>query len=277
METETEPLLRSLVEKWTSHMAWRADFRQWQHRRLWQERYQQEHLRQLEWASGGELARQKVLDLGCGMGGLSVALALLGVKVLALDPNPEYLQITRLRGLRYGLCVTEVQALGEFLPFRDSSFDAVVAFDVLEHCARPRQLLEEVYRVLRDGGWALVTVTNRYAFRDPHYHMPFLNWLPRKIGEHLVRLRPKHGYSARDRQALGAMHYFGWREFVSLSRSCGFELRAFDVRIRSSRARAALGDVAEALGIYVPLYHLYRLLFRGTWTFKLTKPERPCR
>jgi SAM-dependent methyltransferase len=276
MGIEVEDRLRSLVEKWTSHMAWRADFQQWRHHRMWQERFQHDHIAQIDWASGGEIAGKKVLDLGCGMGGLSVALMLLGAKVFSMDPNWDYLEITKLRGRRYGLQVSAVQGVGEDLPFEGSSFDAVLAFDVLEHCSDPQRVLMEIYRVLRAGKWALVTVTNRFAFRDPHYHLPLVNWLPRSLGSTFVRLRPKCGYQALDRQALDAMHYFGWQEFVSLAHSCGFLFFPLDLRIRSRGIKGVIGDVAEKLGIYRSLYHIYRLAFRGTWTFKLVKPVTLC-
>lgn len=273
MDAEQEAKLQALVEKWTCHMAWRADFRQWQFRRLWQERFQDEHIGQINWASGGDILPKKMLDLGCGMGGLAVALTLKGAKVVPADPNPDYLEITRLRAQRYGLAVPVVRAVGETLPFRDCTFDAVVAFDVLEHCSDPGRLLGEIGRVLKPKGWALVTVTNRFAFRDPHFHMAGINWLPRRIASHLVKLRPKTAYGAADRQSLDAMHYFGWRGFISLAQSLGFAPEPVDVRRRSSGVKGKLGDVAEALGLYRSLYHIYRLAFRGTWTFKLTKLE----
>ena len=60
-------------------MRWRADFADWRERRLWQERYQADRLRQIE-RFCGPVAGRRVLDLGCGMGGLVVALRQAGAR-----------------------------------------------------------------------------------------------------------------------------------------------------------------------------------------------------
>ncbi len=276
MDPEREKQLAELVDRWTSHMAWRSDFQHWRLRRLWQERYQEEHILQIDWASGGDIEGKHVLDLGCGMGGLAVALSLLGARVVAMDPNLDYLNITRFRAARYNRGLALISAAGEALPFRRETFDAVLALDVIEHCDQPALLLAEVHRVLKSHGWALVTVTNRYAFRDPHYHLPLINWLPRSIGAGVAQLRSKEIYAARDRQSLRSMHYFRWNSFITLARRCGFEAIPFQWRIRSSGLKGMLGDAAQIVGLYRPAYNLYRLLFRGTWTFKLKKQALPC-
>jgi SAM-dependent methyltransferase len=52
---------------------------------------------------------------------------------------------------------------GGFLPFRDRSFDAVLALEVLEHVEEDRRLIAEMARVLRPGGLAVVSVPLRMA------------------------------------------------------------------------------------------------------------------
>jgi len=62
----------------------------------------------------------------------------------------------------------------------------VLAQDILEHVRDPHATLREIRRGLRADGIALITVINRFAWRDPHYHLYGINWLPRRWGELIV-------------------------------------------------------------------------------------------
>lgn len=61
-----------------------------------------------------------------------------------------------------------VQASAEQLPFPDQSFDGVGAFDLLEHLVEPATCLNEIRRVMRPGGWLLVTVPSFQRLWSPH-------------------------------------------------------------------------------------------------------------
>src|SRR5215210_1705994 len=86
-----EANLVAAIEPWLAHMTWRRDFDAWRERRIWQERYQGDHLRDVARALGGTVAGKTLLDLGAGMGGLSVALLTEfgpgGLRLQALDYN----------------------------------------------------------------------------------------------------------------------------------------------------------------------------------------------
>jgi 2-polyprenyl-3-methyl-5-hydroxy-6-metoxy-1,4-benzoquinol methylase len=215
--------IHAKIEAWTSHMPWRTDLEEWKNRRLWQEDYQEAKLSQFSHYSG-ILAGQRILDLGCGMGGLSVALSRAGAIVTALDPNADYCEITRLRAARYGLDLTIINSTGERLPLDDGSFDVVVCYDVLEHADSPDDLLREINRVLVPGGKAFLTITNRWVLKDPHYHLRFVNWMPRHLADHYItkRGRSKAGSAFGDRQSLSDMHYFTLAQFRNLARNLGF-------------------------------------------------------
>ena len=58
---------------------------------------------------------------------------------------------------------------GDTLPFQDASIDNLVCFEVLEHVFNFNRLIEEMYRVLRPGGKALITV----PFAFPEHEKPF--------------------------------------------------------------------------------------------------------
>ena len=100
MQNENEQKLRDLVVKLTESFSWRKDFSEWQKGRIWQENYQENIINFLE-RFIPDLKNKKMLDLGCGMGGFLVAMKRKGYDIQGLDPNPDYCEITKLRGKRY--------------------------------------------------------------------------------------------------------------------------------------------------------------------------------
>lgn len=98
-------------------------------------------------APGGRL-----LDIGCGMGGMLPDLSRHGTAV-GLDLSVESLQFCRKRGF------PEV-ALGDGyrLPFSDRCFDLVTLFDTVEHIDEDAWVFQEAARVAKEGGLVMVTV-----------------------------------------------------------------------------------------------------------------------
>lgn len=273
---ETELVAR--IDRWLGHMTWRPNFQSWREGRIWQERIQAERLALIA-RYGGALPGRRILDLGSGMGGTSVALALAGADVLACEYNPAYCGITRLRAARYGLALPVLNGAGERLPLADACFDLAICWDVVEHVQDPERLLAELARVLRPGGRALLTVINRYAYRDPHYHMPLLNWLPRPLAEALIerRGRSKRGADFSDRQRLSEMHYYTMRGFRRAAARHGFrvgDIREDRVRRGEGSAAGLKGrarDALRRLGLARPAYIAYRSLFQGTFELVLVR------
>lgn len=87
-----------------------------------------------------------VLDVGCGNGFIAHHLSsLLGKPVVGLDVGDS--TAAQIKYLPYD---------GRHFPVRDQSFDAVLLCYVLHHAGDPRLVLNEVSRVLRDGGLAII-------------------------------------------------------------------------------------------------------------------------
>ena len=273
--------LAALIDPWLQHMRWRPDWVEWRHKRLHSEQFQGEALAEVTRVAG-PIAGRPLLDIGCGMGGFAVAARLAGAEVTALDYNPAYCRITAARGAAHGLPAVVVRGAGEALPLPRAAFDLVTAWDVIEHVQRPADMLAEIARVLRPGGRAFMTAINRWAFRDPHYHWPLINYLPRPLAELLIRLggRSKRGAGFRDRQRLGEMHYFTFGAFRRLAARYGFtvvdldeeRIRRGEIAPRRARRRALLG-VVERLRLTLPLYRLYRSCYQGTFRLVLIREQ----
>jgi 2-polyprenyl-3-methyl-5-hydroxy-6-metoxy-1,4-benzoquinol methylase len=282
--------LEAAIDPWLAHMRWRADFAEWREGRLWQEKKQQgtlNHLRSfLRFAdqhsdngnaagaqSSDVLSGRLILDLGCGMGGLTTALALSGASVQPLDFNPHYCRITRLRGTRYGLDFSPINAEGEHLPFRDGQFDLIVCMDVLEHVEDPEKLLSEISRCLKPGGLCQLTAINRFAFRDPHYHVRFVNWLPRSLSESYLRLagRSKDNAHFADRQILSEMHYYRYGQLARLLARHGLASLAESGELKLKRQLTGWKGLLQRSRLLGLAYKTYRSCYKSTYVILAVK------
>lgn len=105
----------------------------------------------------------RILEIGGGQSGLT-ALLYPQSEVVNVDIEPAYARssLNQLTGTRF------VCADATSLPFPDASFDAVTMFDVLEHIPRDDEAALEALRVLRPGGFVVVSSPNEH-WRFPYY------------------------------------------------------------------------------------------------------------
>jgi len=148
---------------------------------------------------GDRLARGnvRILDIGCGAGANALELSAFG-EVTASDRSLDALAFVRSRGVE-----RVVAAEAPALPFEDSSFDIVTAYDVIEHVADDRTFVAELARVLAPGG--------ALAIHVPAW--PFL-W-----SRHDEVLEHKRRYTRRGlRELLGTsgldIETLGWTNFT---------------------------------------------------------------
>ena len=113
---------------------------------------------------------RKVLDVGCGKGGLIISCALRGADAIGIDVDPTELRIAKLRAQKVGdVNLQLILCSAGFLPFRSSLFDLVTATSVLEHVDNPERAVREMVRVLKSDGYIFITGPNPSFPREAHY------------------------------------------------------------------------------------------------------------
>lgn len=108
------------------------------------------------------LAGQRVIDVGCGGGILSEAMAHRGAEVTGIDLGEAALAAARRHQQESGLdidyqCISAEQ-MAEKSP---GAFDVVVCFEMLEHVPEPESVIRACARLVRPGGHVLFSTLNR--------------------------------------------------------------------------------------------------------------------
>lgn len=137
----------------------------------------------------GGIEGKRVVDVGCGGGILTEALARDGGDVLGIDLGEESLGVARLHRLESGVDadyrLIAVEALAAESP---ASFDVVTCMEMLEHVPAPEPVVTACARLLKPGGIAVFSTINR---NPKAYAMAILG------AEYLLRLLPRgtHDYA----------------------------------------------------------------------------------
>jgi SAM-dependent methyltransferase len=181
----------------------------------------------------GDQSIYTVLDAPCGGGMLASVLQQKDFNVLGLDieRNAE-----KLLGNAFQWADINLR-----LPLADHSFDLVVSVEGIEHLENPHSFLREANRVLKDGGWLILTTPNIVSLRS---RVRFMG----------------SGFFHRDSMPLNetsrhSLHHIGLRSFPQLRydlHTLGFHLR----QVASTHVK----PVSYLYGIFIPWMFLYTLI-----------------
>jgi len=204
-------------------------------------------------------ARHRILDLGCGTGGMSVAATRRYAQVVGVDVALRWLLIGHRRLVEEDVQLPLVCANAESLPFRSQRFDAVVADAVLEHVSDSARMRDESLRVLRPGGAFFFTTNNRFSILpEPHVRISAFGLRPRRLMEPVARRLRRTPYRVRlhsRRELRRVFRGFGevalpWYEAGELGPARERLRRLWERLRRIAVVRATLGPV-------VPQYFIY--------------------
>jgi 2-polyprenyl-6-hydroxyphenyl methylase / 3-demethylubiquinone-9 3-methyltransferase len=153
-----------------------------------------QYVERIAGAGNGGLRAVRALDVGCGGGILSEALARAGARVLGIDLSPEVLQVAELHALESAVAVEyRGVAVEDLAREQPRSFDLVTCMEMLEHVPDPAAIMQALATLARPGGDVIVSTLHRtpQAFLVAIVGAEHIaRVLPRGTHEYLKFIRP---------------------------------------------------------------------------------------
>jgi len=140
----------------------------------------------------------RVADIGCGNGAYTEVIAEDAASVVGLDLQTDFLRPFRER-VEFSENRLEVAcAAAESLPLRSNSIDGAFCIETLEHVTDDVRGLSELHRIVKPGGFVVLTVPNKWFIFETHglrggpisgNRIPLVSWLPRSIHSRIAAAR----------------------------------------------------------------------------------------
>jgi ubiquinone/menaquinone biosynthesis C-methylase UbiE len=126
-----------------------------------------QHLERYKFAASHLKPGQRILDIACGAGYGTALLLKHGCVVVGADYDEQAISDAQVKYKQGNF----VRANALDIPFEDSSFDALVSFETIEHFHDGNRFLSEVYRVLKPCGTFICSTPNLQYTSHPPYHI----------------------------------------------------------------------------------------------------------
>jgi len=208
----------------------------------------------------GDLAGRRLLDVGCGLGGKTVAYAESGAHAVGIDLLPENVEQSRRYAQARRSVVDFLVADAAALPAATATFDTVVANDAMEHFADPVSALREMARTVKAGGSIWIFFTPHYSPLGSHlYDWVYTPWC------HLLFTRPQLAGAIRSVLAQRNPHAAP----QELDARVGEIMASYDQDLNHMSIRRFLGIVRSVPSLRVSFLELRPAKFR--WLRPLTR------
>jgi len=200
------------------------------------------------------LNNSSILEIGCGTGSSTVALAEQGAKVVGIDIDKGGLTIAEERCKLYGLEVEFKNLNAIDLPgaFHGARFDFIIYFACLEHMTIAERLtsLEKTWDMLSAGGLLVIVETpNRLWYFDGHTSiLPFFHWLPNELAFKYSCFSPREAYREWYKD------YNESSEEKFLRRGRGVSFHEFDVAIKPAQDLKVISSLSSFKGFTYKLH-----------------------
>ena len=143
-----------------------------------------------------EAKDKQVLEIGTGNGAEAMMFASHGAHYTGVDLTDAALEATRRHLAVMGLTGRFQSENAERLSFADGSFDWVFSHGVLHHTPNTQTAINEVYRVLRPGGRAIIMLYHKHSF---NYYIRIMVYMRLRV---LFKILSRAGRWNRDRRAM---------------------------------------------------------------------------
>lgn len=167
-----------------------------------------------------DLNNIKIIEMGCGVGWQTVELARYCPNVVGIDTSENTLNLAKSYSKIENVTVTHKKCDACTTGYQDKYFDVAIASHLLEHSQSHEGPIKEAKRILKPDGIFFIASPNWLWPIEPHFELPFLHWVPKKIANKYVhrfkratdysevtkipnyfeitQLLKKHGFSTED-------------------------------------------------------------------------------
>ena len=199
------------------------------------------------------LRNASILEIGCGTGCSTVALAEQGAEVTAVDVDESSLVVASERCRAYGLNVdfahanaTQVHQL-----FAGRHFDYIIFYAALEHMTMEERMssMRATWQMLSPGDlWCVIETPNRLWYYDAHTSLlPFHMWLPDELAFAYSRFSPRQNYRERYRECTDE----GMLDFLRRGRGVSFhEFELAMEPLNALKIKSSLNTTSNRSGVW---------------------------
>jgi S-adenosylmethionine-dependent methyltransferase len=215
--------------------------------------------------------KASILEIGCGTGALTVALAEQGADVTAVDVDKNSLIVAKERCEIYGLeakfieaNAAEVKAL-----LRAAHFDCIIFPASLEHMTHEERLIamRDTWNMLeKDDFWCILSAPNRLWYYDSYTSsLPFFFWLPDDLALKYLQFSPRTEFS----QSYRASNDTSMSDFLRLGRGVSFH--EFELAIAPIKELNIVSDLSSYRRKRNVFYWLHWKMNDGRYSSFLSK------